>query len=162
VATSLASLVSIRSLAELTPDSPQTGAVKGEISIDTRTANGIGSGQADRAYFAERSLSSGATHTYNVLAAGSLTDMLGQAIDLDEVKAITVQCLTGAIKVEGGSANVLAAFTGANEGINLAAGQSFAMDLGPAGVSVGSNGTFVVTETAASTASYRILIVGAQ
>jgi hypothetical protein len=36
------------------------------------------------------------------------------------------------------------------------------MDLGPAGVSVGSNGTFVVTETAASTASYRILIVGAQ
>ena len=42
MATSLASLVSIRSLAELTPDSPQTGAVKGEISIDTRTANGIG------------------------------------------------------------------------------------------------------------------------
>jgi hypothetical protein len=162
MATSLASLISIRALAELSPGAPQTGAVKGEIAVDTRTSDGQGSGQADRAYFAERSLSSGATHTYNVLAAGSLTDLLGQAIDLDEVKTIAVQCLTGAIKVEGGGSNVLGCFTGANEGVNLSAGQVFALSLGAAGVSVGSNGTFVVTETASSTASYRILIVGAQ
>lgn len=162
MATSLASLISIRALAELSPDSPQTGAVKGEISVDTRTSQGTGSGQADRAVFALQSLTSGQTVTYNVLAAGSLTDLLGQSVDLDEVKLIAVQCVSGAIKVEGGSANVLAAFTGANEGVNLSAGQVFALGLGAAGVTVGSNGTFVVTETGSSTASYRILIVGAQ
>ena len=113
MSTSLATLVQIRALAELSPASPLTGAVKGEIVSEQRTTNGQGSGQADRAYFASRSLSASATHTYNVLAAGSLTDLLGQAIDLDEIKGLAVECLTGAIKVVGGASNALAAFTGA-------------------------------------------------
>jgi len=74
MSTSLATLVQIRALAELSPASPLTGAVKGEILAEQRTTNGQGSGQADRAYFASRSLSASATHTYNVLAAGSLTE----------------------------------------------------------------------------------------
>jgi hypothetical protein len=161
MSTSLASLVQIRGLAELSPASPLTGAVKGEIVAELRTTNGQGSGQADRAYFASRSLTSGQTHTYNVLAAGSLTDMLGQAVDLDEVKGIVVECLTGAIKVVGGASNGLAAFTGAGDGIALSAGQTIGLEFAAAGVTVGSNGTFEVTETASSTATYKILIIGA-
>lgn len=162
MATSLASLVQIRALAELTPDSPLTGAVKGEIIAEQRTTNGQGSGQADRAYFASRSLSASATHTYNVLAAGSLTDLLGQAIDLDEIKGLCVECLTGAIKVVGGASNALAAFTAAGDGLLLTAGQSMAVEWGAAGLAVGSNGTFEVTETSGSAgATYKILLIGA-
>jgi len=160
--TSLATLVQIRALAELTPDSPLTGAVKGEIVAENRTTNGQGSGQADRAYFASRSLSASATHTYNVLAAGSLTDLLGQSIDLDEIKGLSVECLTGAIKVVGGASNSLAAFTGAGDGLLLTAGQSMAVGWGAAGLTVGSNGTFEVTETSGSgAATYKILFIGA-
>lgn len=162
MATSLASLVHIRALAELTPDSPLTGAVKGEIVAQQLTTNGQGSGQADRAYFASRTLSASATHTYNVLAAGSLTDLLGQAIDLDEIKGLSVECLTGAIKVVGGASNALAAFTGAGDGLLLTAGQSMAVEWGAAGLAVGSNGTFEVTETSGSAAAtYKILFIGA-
>ncbi len=162
MSTSLATLIQIRALAELSPASPQTGAVKGEIVADQRTTNGQGSGQADRAYFASRTLSASATHTYNVLAAGSLTDLLGQSIDLDEIKGLCVECLTGAIKVVGGALNALGAFTGAGDGLLLTAGQSMAVGFGGAGLAVGSNGTFEVTETSGSAgATYKILFVGA-
>lgn len=162
MSTSLATLVQIRALAELSPALPQTGAVKGEILAEQRTTNGQGSGQADRAYFASRTLSASATHTYNVLAAGSLTDLLGQAIDLDEIKGICIECLTGAIKVVGGASNAMAAFTGAGDGLLLAAGHSMAVEFGAAGLAVGSNGTFEVTETSGSAgATYKILFLGA-
>lgn len=162
MSTSLATLVQIRALAELSPASPLTGAVKGEILSEQRTTNGQGSGQADRAYFASRSLSASATHTYNVLAAGSLTDLLGQSIDLDEIKGLAVECLTGAIKVVGGASNALGAFTGAGDGLLLTAGQSMAVEFGGAGLAVGSNGTFEVTETSGSAgATYKILFLGA-
>lgn len=162
MSTSLATLVQIRALAELSPASPLTGAVKGEILAEQRTTNGQGSGQADRAYFASRSLSASATHTYNVLAAGSLTDLLGQAIDLDEIKGLAVECLTGAIKVVGGASNALAAFTGSGDGLLLTAGQSMGVEFGAAGLAVGSNGTFEVTETSgAAGATYKILFLGA-
>jgi len=162
MSTSLATLVQIRALAELSPASPLTGAVKGEILSEQRTTNGQGSGQADRAYFASRSLSASATHTYNVLAAGSLTDLLGQAIDLDEIKGLCVECLTGAIKVVGGASNALGAFTGSGDGLLLTAGQSMGVEFGAAGLAVGSNGTFEVTETSGSAgATYKILFLGA-
>lgn len=162
MSTSLATLVQIRALAELSPASPLTGAVKGEILAEQRTTNGQGSGQADRAYFASRSLSSSATHTYNVLAAGSLTDLLGQSIDLDEIKGLCIECLTGAIKVVGGASNALAAFTAAGDGLLLAAGHSMAVEFGAAGLAVGSNGTFEVTETSGTAgATYKILFLGA-
>ena len=52
--------------------------------------------------------------------------------------------------------------TGAGDGFLLTAGQSMAVEFGAAGLAVGSNGTFEVTETSGSAgATYKILFLGA-
>jgi len=128
-----------------------------------RWANGGGSGQVERVYKRIRTLASGATDTYDVLAAGSLVTPGGQPIDLDEVKALCLHVVSGECKLVATGASFLGVFTAASEGIKLSAGQTVALDLGAAGIDSTTASQFAVTETSASASvEYRLAFIGAQ
>jgi len=150
----------------LIPSSPYTGQTVADLnngSTGARWTNGTGSAQCDRIYKKSGTLAASATDTLNLLAAGSLTDALGQAIDLDELKVVMVKCLTGSIKFVRAASNGAALFTAAGEGINLAAGQSVAVDLGAGGLSLSTNASLSITDTAGGSGStYELVLAGAQ
>lgn len=128
-----------------------------------RWTAGSAAGQVDAVYRRERTVGSGATDAYNVLAAGSLETPAGEAVDLDECKAIMVRCTAGSIKVVGGTSNPMFCFTGSGEGVVLTAGQSFGLDLGPFGIDVTTNSTFEVIEaTSGGPATYQLGFIGAE
>ena len=98
-----------------------------------------------------------------LLAAGSLEDIIGQAIDADEAKALVVLCTDGEIKVTGAAANGLGCFTAASEGNALSEGQFVAIGLGKAGLDVTVNSKFDITETSGTaTAAYTLGLIVAQ
>ena len=160
--TSLTSRLQISATGSLQPDSPNTGSVLAQIVADLQLTPGSGAGKADQVYRVNGSLSSSGSDTYNVLAAGGLKSPLNETIDLDEVKVIVVKCLTGTVNVEAAASNGLGCFTGAGEGVKLAAGQIFALGLGSGGVAVGSAGSLTVAEAGspAAAATYELLIIG--
>ena len=162
MATSLTSRLQIVATGNLQPDSPNTGSVLAQITSDLQLTPGSGSGKADQVYRVNGSLSSSGADTYNVLAAGALKTPLNETVDLDEVKAIVVKCLTGTVNVEAAASNGLACFTGAGEGVKLAAGQTLALSLGAAGTAVGTAGSLTVAEAGspAAAATYELLIIG--
>lgn len=156
--------------AETVFDSSVSPFASGSTPQNTRNVNGGrrwkaggASGQIEAVYKRTRTVGSGATDSYNVLAAGALETPAGETIDLDELKAIVVKCTAGAIKVVGGTSNPVSCFTGSGQGVALSADQTFAMDLGPGGVDVTTNGTFEVVETSASaSATYELQFIGAE
>lgn len=156
----------VQLLTDLTPDPATgvTGAVHGNVEQRDRFTQGTSSGEVDRPYKRERSaLGAGATDSYDLLAAGSLKDLLGQTIDADEIKGIVVLCTDGAIEVTADAANGLECFTAASEGCKLAAGQWWAMGFGAAGLACAANSKFLITETSSgATADYTLGFIVAQ
>jgi hypothetical protein len=162
---STSAALSLQLLALIDPVSPVEG---GKLqhrtpSADTqRWAAGTGSGQVNRSYKVAGTLIASGTVNYNFLAAGALKDANGVTIDLDEVKALVVECVTGAIAVTG-VASGLACFTGTDEGVKLAAGQILAMSFGAAGLAVGAAGTIKIAETSTSAgATFLLHLIGAE
>lgn len=125
-----------------------------------RWTDGQASGMVDRVYQADETLTSGQTVTYDALAAGSLKDVQGRAIDLDELKAFTLVCNTGAIKMVAPASNFLPLFGAAGDFLALSAGQTVALDFGAAGMSLGTSGKFNVVENAGGAATYSIMFAG--
>lgn len=159
----LSTSMQIDVLGTTVPSLPQTGNVNANMQTTTRWTHGTASGQADRQYHKERSLAASATHNYDLLAAGSLTDVLSQAIDLDELKGLKIKCTVGAIKVVGGAGTPAGFLTAATEGFNLAAGHEVGFNFGAAGLNVATNSKFDVTDTAGGSGStYEITFFGAQ
>jgi len=150
------------------PDSPLEG--PGNKGIVTNNSNGrswIGgtsSGEADRNYFVEGALGAGGADNYDLLAAGSLTDIQARAIDADELKAITVKCLTGDIKIGATATNGIGIFSAASEGVILSAGQTVSFDLGSDGISVEVDSKFTISEVGApsAAATYELAMTIAQ
>lgn len=165
MSTSLAVSLRIIAQADLTPYSPMTGAILARLENATGGrfwTQGTSTGNADRVFLAERTLTAGQTDNYNTLAAGALTDIYGQAIDLDELKGLIVLCSTGAIKIDAPAANFVGIFADASDVIKLGAGNCIAFDFGPGGLDVATNSKFDITETAAAAATYSIMFWGAQ
>ena len=89
--------------------------------------------------------------------------MLGQTIDADELKSLVLKVTAGAIKLEAPAANFIGIFADASDVILLANGTTIAFDWGAAGLTLGANASFDITETTgAATASYELWLVVAQ
>ena len=163
MATSASAHVHMILEAEGVPASPVTGALKALGEVETRWTQGTGSGNVDRIYMRERSaLGAGATDSYNLLAAGSLEDIHGQAIDADELKALYLIPTSGSIRLEAPAATILPIFNDATDVLNV---PSFGLmfNWGAAGLTIGTDGSFDVTETTgAATADYTLVFICAQ
>ena len=124
-----------------------------------RWANGTGSAQVDTTYVdAARVLGIGATQSYNFLAAGSLVDIDGNTVDLDELKALAIVVSSGAVIVNAPAANFLGIFTDATDLINVSTALYF--DFGAGGLDVTTNSKIDVTGGAAG-GTYTLVAVGA-
>lgn len=154
--------ISLRgSVAPAAPRDGALGAVVENGSSGDRWTNGQAAGMVDRIYRRDSTLAAAATDSYDLLAAGSLTDILTQAVDLDEAKAMVLACLTGSIKMVAPALNFLPIFGGAGHLINLSAGQMMAFDLGASGLLLSANAKFEITDTFGGTGStYSIMIAG--
>ncbi len=165
MATSAAALIRILGSATLSADSPYSGPVSAELENNTngrRFKNGTGSGQVDRVYQVDGTLGAGATDDYDLLAAGSLTDVYGQAIDADELKAIVIKCNTGEVSFQGNASNQLSLFTSASQGIVLGAGATAGFDLGAAGIDVTTNSKFEILDSDGGGSTYSLWLICAQ
>lgn len=169
MATTASALLQILAHAELKADDSADPGAGGTLTMEVnngtggrRWSQGTGSGQVDRPYMRTRSMTSGQTHSYNLLAAGSLTDALGQTIDGDELKGLVLKCLTGTIAMEAPASAFLGIFSDATDLINLSAGQAVAFDFGATGLDITSAASFDIVEKAASTATYELWLVLAQ
>ena len=168
MATESTALLQILAHASLVPDSAVDPGAEGELvlnidngSTGERWSTGTGSGEIDRILMRTRAITASATQSYNLLAAGSLTDALGQAIDADELKGLVVECVTGAIAIEAPAAAFLPIFADASGSILLSAGHYFAMSFGAAGLDVTAGASFDITDTS-GTSSYKLWAVIAQ
>lgn len=162
----LSARLMVKATADLQPDAPYSQAIGHVLENATGGRGwkqGTGSGQVDRVYQVSGSLSSGATDSYDLLAAGGLTDVLNQAIDADELKALVLKCETGTIEMTGDPTNPIGIFKAGGDGINLAAGSSVAFDMGAAGMDVTTDSKFDITEaTSAGPATYSLWLICAQ
>lgn len=150
----------VDAMASISPSAPDSGNILRRILIDMAWTQGSGSsGVIDQVYFAEQSLTSGQTVSYNTLAAGALKDLFNVTIDLDELKGLIILPLTGAMRLEAPAADFIALFNDASDLLNVP-GSGLVLNWGAAGLNVTTASKFDVTETAASTASYRILFWG--
>lgn len=161
MATTLAASLGIKHLVTLTPDPAAEPGGKNPISLDNtqedRWRDGAGSGLANRVYKRIRSVASGATDSYNTLAAGSLVDILNQAIDLDEMCGISLRCTSGSIRLIATAGTPIDMFQAAGDAINLDSGDMFAMSFGAAGLDVTVNSLFEILETTGTGASEYVL-----
>tara|TARA_R110000823_G_scaffold35078_2_gene97061 strand:+ start:216 stop:737 length:522 start_codon:yes stop_codon:yes gene_type:complete len=131
-----------------------------------RWTTGTGTGKIGAAYRRLRTVASGATDSYDLLAAGSLLSPLGEAIDLDELKGLALRVTSGSIKFQKPGSNGLALFTSNNHGLLLSATaglRAIVLDLGPDGLDVTVNSKFDIVEaTGAATATYELALIGAE
>lgn len=127
-----------------------------------RWTDGTGSGQVDRVYKRVRTMTSGETQSYDLLAAGSLTDALARAIDADELKGLVIKCTSGSIALEAPATGFIPIFSDATDLLLLSAGHTVAFEFGAAGVDVTSASKFDIVEKAASTAAYTLWLIVAQ
>jgi hypothetical protein len=150
-------------LADYQANTPHTGSVIESLTETQRTTDGTGSAQADRVFRRSGVLAAAASHSYNTLAAGGLTDAYGQAIDLDELKGIMVKCTSGAIKIDAPAANFAGFFGTASDFVPVANGACWSMMFGATGLDVTVNSKFDIIDTAGGAGStYEIIFWGAQ
>jgi hypothetical protein len=115
----------------------------------------------DRVYQVDGTLTALQVAQYDVLAAGALTDVLGDAVDLDELKGFTLTCVTGSIKIVAPAANFLAVFAAAADALHLSVGQTLAFDFAAGGLAIGTSSKFNVVDTAGGVGStYSLMFVG--
>jgi len=165
MATELSALLIIAAAAKLEASEPHTGAVDhnlGNGAGGRRWINGQQSGQVDRVYLRSSDLAAGGGDLYNLKAAGQLTDIYGQDLDLGELKGILIRCISGEIRWEGHASNAIPFFNANGDAVILSAGQSVAVDFGAVGLDVSSNSQFHIHEnTSAAPAEYKIWLIGA-
>lgn len=165
MATDLSAVMILAGSATLDPSDPHAGSIVhnlGNGSGGRRWTNGQGSAQADRVYLRSQSLSAGGGELYNLVSAGGLTDILGQGIDLGELKGLILRCISGSIRFEGHASNAIPFFNANGDAVILSAGQALAVDFGAAGLDVSSNSRFHVHEnTGSAAADYKIWLIGA-
>lgn len=169
MATTASAYLQMKLDASMQPDSPLTGGNDGSIenvSGGRRWTSGTASGQVDRVFRKNYTISSGATQAFDLLAAGSLTDVQGQAIDADELKAVVIKITSGAALFQSPVANGLDCFTDAQAGLQLKASgglRCVALDFGPDGLSVTTNSKFdLIESTSAASASVEVAFICAQ
>lgn len=164
MASSSSALLSILFGAEQIPSTPTKGALSASVENVTggrRWTQGQGTGQVDVVYMSDQTMAASETDSYNTLSAGSLTDLLGQAVDLDELKCLIVKCNTGTIALEAPASNALGIFSSATDLINLGAGQMVVFDFGAGGLDVTANSKLDIIEKAAAAATYTLAFIGA-
>jgi hypothetical protein len=131
-----------------------------------RWTTGTGTGKIGAAYRRLRTVASGATDSYDLLAAGSLVSPLGESIDLDELKGLALRVTSGSVKFQKPVSNGLGLFTTNNHGLLLSATaglRAIVLDLGPDGLDVTVNSKFDIVEaTGAATATYELALIGAE
>jgi len=162
MATELAAELTINARTTLYGSDPITEGTAGDRLSTRRWTQGIASGNVDRRYLVDGTLAGSATDSYNLLAAGSLTDDYGQAIDADELKGLVLKCVTGQITFLAPGANQLGCFNAAADGIILAAGQTMALDFGAGGLDVTVNSLFDVDDSGGAGSTYELWLIVAQ
>lgn len=173
MATEYSALMEMRLLSteklDPTVDPGASGQPSAEVSIGSggvRWKNGGGNGQIQRNYKRIRTIGSGATDSYDLLAAGSLTTPNGESIDLDEVKGLILRVTAGEVKFVKATTGGLDCFTAADEGMQLgatAALQALGLYFGADGLDVTTNSKFAIIETSgAGTATYELEFIGAE
>ena len=154
--TTAAARLTIDVAADMTPDAPLTGPIRGNLNNGSKGqvwTDGNASGQVDQIYRATHTIGAAATVNFDTLAAGALLDIAGDTVNLDELKYLLVKCVSGAIEVLAPGANFIGIFKAAADTFILAAGQSLAVDLGAAGLDVTTNSKFDITDTAGGAGS---------
>jgi len=148
------------------PASPLEGVLRKALENATggrRWTQGTGSGEIDRIYIRERSaLGAAATDNYDLLGAGGLNDIHGQAIDADELKAIFLLPTDGSILFEAPAANYITLFSAATDATEVPS-DGMLLSWGADGLDVTVNSKFDITEVSgAVTADYLLAFICAQ
>ncbi len=163
MATSASAWVYIGLKAWTAPSSPHEGNPVLDrvenVAGGERWTHGAGSGQIGKAYRKSGTLGVSATDAFNLLAAGALTDVYGQTIDADELKAIVVRCVTGSIRFLATAGTPLGCFGAAGDYLTLAAGHTLGLSFGATGLDVTTNSLFSITDGGAGSTYELELIV---
>lgn len=161
----LGAFITIQADGYLSPGTPHADGTAHPIGGTRRTTNGTGSAQADQILLATYTISASGTQAFNTLAAGSLEDIYGNAIDLDEFKMLVIEITSGEAKLVKNATNGMAFFTANDEGIQLNASgglRRVGFDFGPDGLDVTTNSKFDIIETSTSaTATVNVFLCGA-
>lgn len=145
--------------AKTTPRTDQPGGSLENVVGGRRWTDGTGSGQVDTTFVdAARVLGSSATQSYDFLAAGTLEDIDGNTVDLDELKMLAIVVSAGDVIINAPAANFLGIFTDATDILNVST--AYFQDFGPAGLDVTTNSKIDVT-AGGSGATYTLIAVGA-
>ena len=135
--------------AEMTPDSPLTGRIKGNASNGSRGrswTNGVGSGQIGQVYREQHTIGTGATVSFNTLSAGGLIDIAGDAVDLDELKWLYIEVVSGRVEFIAPAANFLDVFKATGAALDLAPGHKICLEWAAAGLDVTTNSKWDITD----------------
>tara|TARA_R110002110_G_scaffold385407_1_gene597004 strand:- start:550 stop:1047 length:498 start_codon:yes stop_codon:yes gene_type:complete len=154
--TTAAARLTIDVAADMTPDAPLTGPIRGNLNNGSKGqvwTNGTGAGQISQVYRATHTIGAGATVNFDTLAAGALLDIAGDTVNLDELKYIAVKVTSGAVEVLAPGANFLGLFKAAANAVPLVAGDTWAINKGAAGLDVTTNSKFDITDTAGGAGS---------
>lgn len=142
-----------------------TGVISETLGITF--ALGTGANQADSIFSDQRTLTDAANETLNFLAAGSLEDKLGEAIDYDILKAIVIKnTSTDASLIIGATGAGQMAIFGANtESIILPPGGVFEFispDVNGVDISTNASLKFEHDGVGTSDLIYKIIVLGVQ
>lgn len=162
MATTASAALTIDAQGTMTATSPYAGDVRANCTDVERWTDGDSSGQISRILYRSETMASGETDTYNLLAAGSLTDVYGQAIDADEIKGLVLRCITGSVSLKAPAFNFLTCFGAAGDKIILAAGHTIAINFGAGGLALSTSASLAVAEEAAAAATYELWLCVAQ
>jgi|TARA_Y100000034_G_scaffold119215_1_gene160755 hypothetical protein len=133
------------------PDAPLSGPIRGNLNNankGTAWTDGGGSGQIEQAFEQNYTIGAAATQAFNTLAAGALTDLAGDTVDLDELKYLVIKVNTGTVELTAPGANFIGLFKAAADALVLPVG-TYAFDLGAAGIDVTVNSLFNLVDTGA-------------
>jgi hypothetical protein len=165
MATSLNTSLHLEVAALLQASSPVEGAAGGRISVITKLVNGTSSGQADKVYFAERSLNATSNEVLDL--AGVLADPLGSTLTFAKVKLVAfynTDTTDGDDLIVGPDAtNGWGASGYVNDASDRRRCNAGGVDIwyDPNGIAVSGGSTDeIYVETLVGAVTYRVLIVG--
>jgi hypothetical protein len=132
-------------------------------AIQKEFANGTGSGQADKIFRDQRTLTTGQTEDLDL--AGVLTDPFGAIVTFAKVKVIMIENLSTARTLTVGGASTFQFVNwvgGATHTINIPPGGFFAISAPAAGfaVTAGTGDLLKIANDAGSSCIYNIIIIG--
>lgn len=165
MATSLLTRIHVDVSALLNESSPGAGGTLSKIQKIVDLLNGTGSGSADKAYFAERTLNATSNEVLDL--AGVLADPLGSTLTFAKVKLLVISnpdttdgddLVIGPDATNGwGTAGLV---TDASDRIRVNAGGVFVW-YDPNGIAVtGGSADELYVETLVGAVTYKVLIVG--